>query len=129
MARTKTAAIVAREPTVVQRTARAIMRCVSWIVIAWFAFFVVRIVIGSARRHEPFPWVGFVYAAPGNALIVIAAATALCAMALVPYAYVVWPQPQRRFPGEGVAWYRVALGALVVGVLVGLVWGSAVRVR
>ena len=130
MARAKAAA-APRSPTVVQRTVRTVMRMVSWIVIAWLAFYLVRIAIGTSRTHQSFSlggWVlGLAISLPIGAVEVAVVAAALSAMVIVPYAYVVWPQPQRRFWTEDLPWSRTALFALGGGVLIALVYTFAVR--
>jgi len=119
-------AVAPRSPTIVKRTVRTVMRMVSWVVVAWLAFIIVRIVAQTLRTHPSFSlggWLlGFAISLPIGAVEVAAAATAVCAMLIVPYAYVVWPQPERRFWGEDLRWSRAALAALGLGALAGLVY-------
>ncbi len=121
-----------RPPSVVKRTVRTVMRTVSWVVAAWLGFVIVRIVIGSLRTHATYSlggWLlGLAISLPIGAVEVAAGATAVSAMLIVPYAYVVWPQPERRFWGEDLNWLRTALGALALGVLAAVVY-SLVRLR
>jgi hypothetical protein len=102
------------------------MRTVSWVVVAWLGFIIVRLVAQTLRTHPSFSlggWLlGLAISLPIGAVEVAVAATAVSAMLIVPYAYVVWPQPQRRFWGEDLRWSRTALAALGLGALVGLAY-------
>lgn len=110
----------------VQRTLRVVMRWLAWCFAALVGYALMVIVIAALIRHQPltpgFAIALFVY----NVMTGLVLAFAGLCLVVIPYAYVVWAAPERRFWGESMAWQTgiwrgLAIGA-VAGVVLALTW-------
>jgi hypothetical protein len=108
----------------IQRTANVLLRWVGWLLCAWLLFFLARVIVEFARLHQAIPFGRIAVWLPYDLLTAALFAFIVAAMAIVPYAYVVWVKPERQFWGEHVPWPPWAAGAASIGCVAGLALGA-----